>query len=272
MSTPFIKHGETQERKVPVNKHQTVYNRKEKYCVVHGWIDSFIFPDFDAKHKKCVCQVEDCNNEHSCKGYCVRHYNRFKRYNDPLYPNQLIPRTNPDEFWEKVAKGNEKDCWLWQGGLFSTGYGQFTFYIDGRKWSAAHRIAYFLHYGVIPKGLKVCHKCDTPQCVNPFHLFLGSQADNMRDMAEKGRSLKGEKHSLSKLTETQVIQLKKLLAGGLSLTKAARMFNVNRATISDIKHGRTWAWLEVDQITWHRLHANCPKQVDTPESFDLKAA
>jgi hypothetical protein len=86
-------------------------------------------------------------------------------------------------FWTHIDKSG--DCWLWQGSKTTSGYGKFK----GRfgAFLQAHRFAYFLHYKVDPGALNVCHRCDTPACCNPEHLFLGTQADNLRDMREKGR-------------------------------------------------------------------------------------
>ena len=75
-------------------------------------------------------------------------------------------------------------CWLWRGAITSTGYGHMKV---GEHYEKAHRIAWRFAYGVIPDGLQVCHRCDNPPCVNPDHLFLGTQVDNLRDCYRKGR-------------------------------------------------------------------------------------
>lgn len=94
-------------------------------------------------------------------------------------------------FWEKVVKGrNKKDCWLWEGAVFNTGYGKIR---RENKIKLAHRISWELHFGHIPEGMCVCHKCDVPLCVNPGHLFLGTQKDNIQDKVNKGRQAKGDR-------------------------------------------------------------------------------
>lgn len=85
-------------------------------------------------------------------------------------------------FWAKVAKTDS--CWLWTAAKNDKGYGKFFF--RHRLWFA-HRVSYTVHRGTVPHGIKVLHRCDTPLCVNPDHLFLGTQKDNLRDMAEKRR-------------------------------------------------------------------------------------
>lgn len=76
-------------------------------------------------------------------------------------------------------------CWIWQGGKNKDGYGAAT--VNG-KYINAHRLSFKLNIGEIPKGMFVCHTCDTPSCINPEHLFLGTHEDNMKDMKKKGRN------------------------------------------------------------------------------------
>ena len=90
-------------------------------------------------------------------------------------------------FWEKVSKGEDTECWEWNAALNSGGYGAF---FTGYEWIGerrAHRISYTLEHGTIPEGMFVCHSCDNRKCVNPAHMWLGTNDENVKDMLEKGR-------------------------------------------------------------------------------------
>lgn len=91
-----------------------------------------------------------------------------------------------DQFWERVEPEPNSGCWLWTGPFVLGGYG--TFSVSSRRMVGAHRFAYAEVYGPIPEGMLVCHRCDVKPCVNPDHLFLGTQRDNMQDMVRKGRN------------------------------------------------------------------------------------
>ncbi len=105
-------------------------------------------------------------------------------------------------FFEKVSKGLE-GCWIWNGSRNWDGYGMLSFM---GKAMGSHRASWIIHNGEIPSGKSVLHRCDNPPCVNPSHLFLGTQGDNVRDCARKGRIRGGKGHSLTRLYTGKTIQ------------------------------------------------------------------
>lgn len=100
-------------------------------------------------------------------------------------------KTREERFWSKVQKMSKDNCWEWTGFRNDNGYGYMQVYgknIRPRKKIGAHRMSYIIHFGDIPKGFCICHKCDNRNCVNPNHLFLGTYNDNIQDMIKKGRA------------------------------------------------------------------------------------
>lgn len=134
-------------------------------------------------------------------------------------------------------------CLLWTGAAFEKRMGYGALNILGRGVVAAHRLAYELHYGPIPKGMFVCHKCDVPACINPDHLFLGTQADNVRDMHSKGRQAKGNKgvfgknHGMSRLNDDLV---RRIRADKRTCREIAKEIGVSKGTVIFVKSGATW--------------------------------
>jgi hypothetical protein len=107
---------------------------------------------------------------------------------------------------------------------------------NGKQWIMSRYIYTQIH-GQIPDGMYVCHKCDNPSCINPEHLFLGTQTDNMQDMVNKGRQLCGSLNGNSKLTAIEAKEIKYSALSGVNL---AKMFNVSTTQVSDIKNGKRW--------------------------------
>jgi hypothetical protein len=155
-----------------------------------------------------------------------------------------------NRFWSKILTGEIDECWECVGmRLGKDGrYGRFEV---KRKIFLAHRVSFQLYHNrLIKKGMNICHKCDNTSCVNPHHLFEGTQQDNMTDMWIKGRGKvvgsKGEKNNLSKLKEFQVKEIRaKYAAGGTTYKKLAKEYNVrDKSTIGDIINHKTWKHVE----------------------------
>lgn len=169
------------------------------------------------------------------------HYRRWSLYGSPeIVVGQRVPVQ--DRFWDKVEKTD--GCWNWTAALTEDGYGRIL--VDG-KARTAHRVSYKMHYGVDPGEFKVCHECDNPRCVRPDHLFLGSHAVNMQDMAAKGRTgvIRGADNPKSKLTVESVRQIReRYSSGSVSQPQLGREFGVSHATIGSIVRRESWAHVE----------------------------
>jgi len=131
-------------------------------------------------------------------------------------------------FWNKVNKSGS--CWLWTGACPQR-YGVFGFM---KKNILAHRMSWILTYGEVPDGMKVLHKCDNTKCVNPEHLWLGTQKDNIQDMINKKRGLVGEKNGSSKLSDKETEEIKIKYKAGTKAKILAGEYGVCRQNIERI--------------------------------------
>jgi len=137
-------------------------------------------------------------------------------------------------------------CFLWTG-TTTGGYGRVR---RGKRTHYAHRVAYELLVGPIPEGVCVLHRCDTPPCVNPAHLFLGTIADNNQDMVQKGRGIakSGEQHCRARLTEDDVLAIRARAAAGETQRPLAREYGVDQATISNIVTRKSWKHVQDSEV------------------------
>lgn len=162
-------------------------------------------------------------------------FKRTKQHRERIARARRNGLSIEEAFWNKVKK--YKNCWEWTGCL-SHGYGSLK--VNGKRFIAS-RFSYELHYGKIPKGKFVLHKCDNPACIRPEHLFLGTQKDNVRDSVSKGRNMVGEKQNFAKLTNEKVIEIRSLYSkGNISQTELGKKFNVHQHTISCLVRRQTW--------------------------------
>lgn len=153
-------------------------------------------------------------------------------------------QTIDERFWSKVNKLPGDDaCWEWVACCNDFGYGQF--WADVRV-APAHRISWTMRNGPVPDGLHVLHKCDNPRCVNPNHLFLGTNIDNVHDRHTKGRDghgeVRGETHGMVKLTEARVRELRSRYGDGRPATRRALgvEFGISQTTVYRIATRRLW--------------------------------
>lgn len=143
----------------------------------------------------------------------------------------MLEQKHIDRFFEKYTPVTESGCWLWDGAT-TKGYGNLG--ING-KTHLAHRLSWQIHFGEIPKGLLVCHKCDVPACVNPNHLFLGTVSDNAIDSVRKGRYVgnrnKGPKTN-GKLTLKQKREIVSLVESGYSRKSIGEFYKVTSQAVT----------------------------------------
>lgn len=154
--------------------------------------------------------------------------------------NLVIGKDVIDRLMKKVVINNENGCWEWVGGKSNKGYGNMC--IGGGVKKQTHRISYTYFKGNIPSGLIICHKCDNPSCVNPDHLFAGTNSDNAIDCVNKGRRPKnvvpkGEENINSKLTEESVREIR---MSTLKYENLAKQYGVSICIISKVKNRKYW--------------------------------
>ncbi len=141
-----------------------------------------------------------------------------------------------ERFWEKVAKSD--GCWLWTGARTPHGYGCLS--RSGER-ALASRVSWELHHGPIPPGLHVLHRCDNPPCVRPDHLFLGTHADNMADMARKKRIPVGAARWNAKLTPEIVREIRKRYKqGDCAVGQISDELGCSHSLISMIVRRKRW--------------------------------
>jgi len=158
-----------------------------------------------------------------------------------MTPGSINRGTLRDRFY---ARATVRDgCWGWRGHVGVKGY--TTMQVGGRPLRG-HRVSWEVHHGPIPDGLNVLHRCDNPACVNPDHLFLGTHADNVHDMVNKGRLVvsRGEDSGGAKLTAADVLAIRAHSGHRGHGVALARRYGVSPALISMVRSGRIWTHVQ----------------------------
>jgi len=202
-------------------------------------VNNFTVEKFENNRYECVCE---CGNKRLISGYDLS-IGRYKSCGCLIdFDNQSYENNFRKKFWSQVIKG-ENQCLNWVG-VKRLNYGRINY---KGKTIGCTRLIWQWNNGNIPGDLIICHKCDNPACVNIEHLFLGTKLDNMKDCVNKGRKkgLKGEKSPRSKLTDTKVREIKKMLHDKHSIISVAKKFSVGTTTIGHIKNERTWSHISL---------------------------
>ena len=177
---------------------------------------------------------------------CLHCKNTFKAFQSKIRLGQgkfCSPKCGTDHgkrpVKDRVLECIDKsgDCWIWTGYKDPNGYGRLNIDLKPRL---VHRLMMELEGHQLTPSQYVCHKCDNPSCVNPDHLFVGTAADNSADMAAKGRSCRGEKQGQSKLTENEVLDIRKRYEGGEVQSKIAKEYGLHQVTVSEIVTRKIW--------------------------------
>lgn len=161
-----------------------------------------------------------------------------------------LPPNTEERLLRLVQFEQNSGCWLWCGAAVTNGYGSITFYQRSSRRSyslRSHRVSYAVFVGPVPRGALVLHRCDTPLCINPAHLFLGSVRDNALDMVRKGRGhkLRGVAIKQARLSEAQVVEI---AADTRRYDDIAADYGVSETAVRDIKSKRTWRHIDCERF------------------------
>jgi len=191
-----------------------------------------------------ICSASNCVSVSMARGLCQKHYMQFRRANPGaprLYEYGVSLKDKVEKFYDRTESDG---CWLWKGAKNEQGYGRISG--DNGVMLLAHRAVWTVEKGKIPAGMILMHVCDTPACVNPKHLRVATQAENLLDMRAKMRGSDppwngGAKHHSARLTEADVRAIR---SSKESSTAIADRLGVHRTAVIKARSGKTWKHID----------------------------
>lgn len=192
-----------------------------------------------------TCAIEGCGRAVNARGWCKRHYEIWRRHGDPNHQARAFLGSGPkgESLPDRLIRKSvltESGCREWSGWRDQGGYGRV--YVGPRRMRPAHVIAWELEHGrSVPPGLVVRHQCDNPSCVEPTHLSIGTQADNVADMFARGRAdRRGERNNSAKLTASDVRQIRSKRAAGQAISALSEEFGISKSQLKNIVNNKHW--------------------------------
>lgn len=189
-----------------------------------------------------ICVIDGCEKRVLARGWCPAHYDRWRKYGDPLLLSQR-PKRAPLEWLVARADFDGDDCLVWPFGKIGAGYG--AVYLEGGQQVRAHRLMCELVNGPPPAGrIHAAHSCGNGHlgCVHPKHLRWATPKENGEDRVAHGTVPRGRKHGNTKLRDDEALAIYRL-KGAATSREVGRSFGVTGGAVNGIWHGQTWAWL-----------------------------
>lgn len=210
-------------------------HRARGYCALH-----YKRAHYRGEFSTTQCTVPGCTRTTYLRGYCGPHFHQARSHGGKI----PTPLTLADKFWQGANKGKPHDCWIWNAGQPQANpYGRI--WHDG-KAHGAHQVSYYLQHGTWPQAHQLIrHTCDTPRCVNPAHLVIGTPADNSRDMTNRQRQAYGAKHGNAILVDDDIREMRRLYATGeYRQVDLAGIFGTDQTNVSLIVRRKAWAHVD----------------------------
>ena len=190
------------------------------------------------------CSVQDCDRSAVTRGWCKRHYEIWRRHGDAYHRTRAFHGRgrNGESIegrLERKSVRTDSGCRVWTGWCDGGGYGRVAV---GRTMRLAHVVAWELANGcAVPTGAVVRHNCDNPPCIEPTHLIIGTQGQNVADMFERGRcDRSGERNNSAKLTADQVREIRAKHTAGQRVSSLSREYGISKSQVKNIVTGKQW--------------------------------